>query len=176
MGAEKKRRDETVQEKRGHEGRETTNYLFTRTQKREVYYFPPINRSTNVALGPLSGCACLTFSDTSDSPSISLCVYECSPNKSHRVLSGCQAQHCHTLTEPSHPSLSSSDTSHLEPTGLRIRQEPRRTHGFPIKGVDHEVTSHLQVSWRHFSISVRVDNSDVISWSRCIISKAADQT
>lgn len=104
-----KRKEDT-----NRKAKETKSYLLTRTQKREGLLLPPISvfHCQLTLFFHSSFCLCLSVLTPSCPLTLPcfLCLYVCvrvcvRARKSHGVLSGCQAQSCHTLTEPAHPSL-----------------------------------------------------------------------
>ena len=88
------------------ERKETKTDLLTRTWKERStslsHFCLPLSTKSFLPLLFLVVLVCLTLSCPLTLPCfLCVCVCVC---QSHGVLSGCQAQSCHTLTEPAHPS------------------------------------------------------------------------
>lgn len=98
---------------------------------------------------------------------VSLCA-----SRSRGVLSGCQAQACHILTEPAHCTLSHIGKKEKKTNSWlnwALDRSPTRAQILPLKGTDRHLTSQLwfRGNQKHSGFSVQPHNTDTICSSRC---------
>lgn len=168
------------------ERKETKTDLLTRTRKERStslsHFCLPLSTKSFLPLLFLVVLVCLTLSCPLTLPCfLCVCVWEPVTWSVIRV-SGTELSHIDRARPPP-PQLSLWNTER-ESTWLGLRPSPAWAHcrrSFSLKGTGHNVTSHLEftVSWRHLGFSIQADNGDLISCSRCTVSKAMraqDQT